>query len=266
MDRAPYAVRAAINDPNYQGEDTDILTVNAVLPTVSTAAASNITATAATSGGTVSSDGGDDVTARGVCWNDTGAPDLSDACTTDGTGAGDFTSSITGLTSGVTYYVRAYATNGVGTAYGDEESFTTITAWTVNVVISPAEGGTVQSDESPPLIDCGSDCSEAYNDGAIVKLTADPADGYRFDSWGDGCLGDDSTVSFTVNDDVTCTANFVKIWTVQAAVSPNGWGYRVQRPGGGSSRRFIWTWRGLELGKAEGFNRTNRAPPRLKVL
>ncbi len=96
------------------------------LPTVTTDAVSAITSTTATSGGDVTSDGGAAVTARGVCWSTNPTPTTADSHTTDGTGTGTFTSSLTGLTAGTLYYVRAYATNSVGTAYGNQESFTTL--------------------------------------------------------------------------------------------------------------------------------------------
>ena len=100
-------------------------TVTATLPTVTTDTVSDITTTTATSGGNVTADGGATVTARGVCWNATGTPTVSDNHTTDGTGTGVFTSTLTGLMPNTTYYVRAYATNSEGTAYGNEVTFTT---------------------------------------------------------------------------------------------------------------------------------------------
>ncbi|MCX6245990.1 MAG: T9SS type A sorting domain-containing protein, partial [Bacteroidetes bacterium] len=96
-------------------------------PTVTTTAVSSITQTAAASGGNVTSDGGATVTARGVCWGTVCAPVITGNHTSDGTGSGSFVSSITGLTTGTTYYVRAYATNSAGTSYGNEFSFTTLT-------------------------------------------------------------------------------------------------------------------------------------------
>jgi hypothetical protein len=85
-----------------------------------TAAVADITSTTATSGGTVDADKGSPVTARGVCWSTTANPTTADNKTVDGTGVGTFTSSITGLASGTTYYVRSYATNSYGTTYGPE--------------------------------------------------------------------------------------------------------------------------------------------------
>ena len=96
-----------------------------VVPTVTTTAMSNIARRTASSGGNVTADGGASVTARGVCWNTVGTPTISDSKTTDGSGTGSFTSSVTGLTPNITYYVRAYATNSAGTAYGSQVTFKT---------------------------------------------------------------------------------------------------------------------------------------------
>ncbi len=96
------------------------------LPTLTTTAISDIAATTATGGGNITSDGGSPVTASGVCWSTSANPDVGDTCTSDGTGTGVFTSSITGLTPGTLYHVRAYATNSAGTAYGNDLTFSTI--------------------------------------------------------------------------------------------------------------------------------------------
>ena len=77
-------------------------------------------------GGNVTADGGATVTARGICWSTSQNPTISGSHTTDGTGTGTFTSNMTGLEPNTTYYVRAYATNSAGTAYGDQVSFTTL--------------------------------------------------------------------------------------------------------------------------------------------
>ncbi|PKO96650.1 MAG: hypothetical protein CVU12_04240 [Bacteroidetes bacterium HGW-Bacteroidetes-7] len=92
----------------------------ATLPTITTTSLSNVTATSFVSGGNISNDGGSDVRSRGVCWSTSPNPTVNDSKTSNGTGTGAFTSYVTGLTAGVTYYVRAYATNGIGTAYGNE--------------------------------------------------------------------------------------------------------------------------------------------------
>jgi len=104
---------------------TQTLTVAAAVPTVTTTAPVMIGTTTATSGGQVTNDGGAPVTARGVCWNIAANPTVADAKTTDGTGTGAFTRTLTRLSAGTTYYVRAYATNSAGTGYGEPKSFTT---------------------------------------------------------------------------------------------------------------------------------------------
>ena len=96
-------------------------------------AESIITPSSATCGGSVTYDGNTTVTARGVCWNTSGNPTVSDNHTLDGTGTGEFSNMLSGLTPGTTYYVRAYATNSMGTAYGEEVSFTTATCGFVNL-------------------------------------------------------------------------------------------------------------------------------------
>ncbi len=98
----------------------------ATAPTVTTTAISDIDKNTATGGGNVTADGGATVTARGICWSTSQNPTVDGSHTTDGTGTGSFTSSMTGLTANTTYYVRAYATNSAGTAYGEAVSFTTL--------------------------------------------------------------------------------------------------------------------------------------------
>ena len=95
-------------------------------PTVSTSAVSSIGSTTAVSGGNISSDGGANVTSRGVCWSTSTGPtvDLTTK-TVNGTGTGSFSSTLTNLSPLTKYYVRAYATNSAGTDYGSEISFTT---------------------------------------------------------------------------------------------------------------------------------------------
>lgn len=98
------------------------------LPSVTTAQVTNIAQTTATCGGTVLNDGGSPVIERGLCWGMSNNPSLSDNHTIDGSSTGNFTSNITGLSPGVTYYVRAYATNSAGTGYGETRQFTTSSA------------------------------------------------------------------------------------------------------------------------------------------
>ncbi len=123
-------------------------TTSVVAPTVSaTTAISSITATTASSGGTLGTNGGGTITANGVCWGTTSGPTVALATKTTNTVGATWTSSLTGLLPGTTYYVRAYATNGVGTGYGTEVSFTTptTTPTLTTTAISNLTGTTAQS-------------------------------------------------------------------------------------------------------------------------
>ena len=95
------------------------------LATLTTNNTTNLTISSVTSGGSITNGGSADITSRGVCWSTSQNPAVSGSHTSDGTGTGSFTSNITGLTPGTKYYLRAYATNSVGIAYGNEVSFTT---------------------------------------------------------------------------------------------------------------------------------------------
>ncbi len=130
---------------------------NIEVPTIVTTDITNVTTTSSSSGGNITSDGGSQVTGRGACWGTSLSPTTANTKTTDGTGTGSFTSSLTGLTPNTTYYVRAYATNSSGTAYGNEVSFKTAASGvTIPMVTTTAitgitqttalSGGTVTSD------------------------------------------------------------------------------------------------------------------------
>ncbi len=105
-------------------DDTPIS--NGTVPVLTTAEVNQINATVATCGGTITSDGGRTVTARGVCWSTGTTPTIADNKTTIGAGGGNFTSVMTGLSPTTTFFVRAYATNTAGTGYGITMSFTTL--------------------------------------------------------------------------------------------------------------------------------------------
>jgi uncharacterized protein (TIGR02145 family) len=98
------------------------------IPTLTTTPATELTMVSAKSGGNITDDGNTGITQRGVCWSTVQDPTTADNSTSDGTGAGTFESMITGLAEGTTYFVRAYATNSEGTAYGNQETFSTTSA------------------------------------------------------------------------------------------------------------------------------------------
>ena len=96
------------------------------VPIVVTSEITEITGTTAMSGGTINNQGSGPIISRGVCWNTTVNPTITNSITSDGTGAGSFSSSITGLKGATEYFVRAYATNEAGTGYGTAVSLTTL--------------------------------------------------------------------------------------------------------------------------------------------
>jgi len=94
-------------------------------PQITTINASNITFNSATMGGTIKANGGAAITAKGICYGATAAPTVQSDTTNQGAGSQNFTSQITDLLPNTKYFARAYATNSVGTGYGEEFSFTT---------------------------------------------------------------------------------------------------------------------------------------------
>ncbi|NOU46743.1 MAG: SusF/SusE family outer membrane protein [Bacteroidales bacterium] len=135
------------------GQQVEFTTLAPVVPVVSTSAVTNITGLSAVSGGNVTNNGGVEVTARGVCFGILSNPTINDDTTKNGAGLGEFQSPMTGLQGLTTYYVRAYATNSVGTAYGEEFSFTTlipIRVWYVpGNYVAASYPGTTYADWSP---------------------------------------------------------------------------------------------------------------------
>jgi uncharacterized protein (TIGR02145 family) len=118
-------------------------------PVLTTTPVTYTTGSEPTSGGNITSDGGAPITARGVCWATTTNPTTANRKTTDGTGTGTYTSTLTRIVDGITYYVRAYATNSNGTFYGNEQVFNgtkpvLTTATTTKIMATTAySGGTV---------------------------------------------------------------------------------------------------------------------------
>ena len=245
------------------GEQRSFTTVG--VPSVTTNSVSNITATTASCGGNVTSTGGVSVTARGVCWSTSQNPTESGSHTTDGSGSGSFTSSITGLSANTTYYVRAYATNSVGTAYGEQKTFTTLTTPTVttntvsNVTATTAScGGNVTStggasvtargvcwsiSQNPTVSD--SHTTDGSSTGSftssITGLTANTiyyVRAYATNSAGTA-YGDQRTFTTTAGSEPTVTTNTVSNVTTTTATC----GGNVSNTGGTSvtARGVCWS-------------------------
>ncbi|NQX38005.1 hypothetical protein SAMN05421820_10113 [Pedobacter steynii] len=137
-----YYVRAfATNSAgiSYAPNEESFTTFN--LPLVSTTAIpeGTVTSTEALAGGNISDNGGTEVLASGLCWNTSGNPVLTNDHTSNAIGMGNFANKISELLGSTTYYVRAYATNAVGTAYGATESFTTLPPVLATVITGAAE-------------------------------------------------------------------------------------------------------------------------------
>jgi len=136
----------------------------ATVPVLSTVSVTVITFNTATAGGLVTSDGKEVVTSRGVCWSTSSNPTVLNSKTSDGAGLGTFVSNLTGLSPGTTYYVRSYATNSIGTGYGNEITFATNALKTATLsttlvtgiaTTTAVSGGNISGDNGSPVTDRG---------------------------------------------------------------------------------------------------------------
>ncbi len=159
-------------------------------PVVESAAVNSVTETTATSGGTIISDGGSSITSRGVCWGLTINPECNNNKTSDGTGVGSYTSTITGLNPGTTYHLRAYALNSAGAGYGEDIFFTTLTALATMTTVSISSltdssvvtGGNIISDGGGTISARGVCWNTAGNPEIINDKTADGSGSGTFTS------------------------------------------------------------------------------------
>jgi len=215
------------NSYGCTGTATVTVTVIPIALTVTTHNVTNITATSATCGGTVESNGGSEVISRGVCWSTSPTPTIADNHITENAGIGSFTVTITNLSSGIAYYVRAYATNSIGTTYGEEVSFTTSCA-TLPVTIS---GNTnVDYGQSTTLTASGADTYQWSNGATTNEITVSPSTSGTYRVTGTnqyGCTGT-ASIYVTVNNVVptVTTTNICNI-TSNSAIGcniVNSWG------------------------------------------
>jgi uncharacterized protein (TIGR02145 family) len=184
-----YYVRAfATNSAGTSYGNELSFTTNAyvVPPVLSTYAVTEISSSGGVSGGVFSSDGNSSITARGVVWDTATNPTIAlSTKTSDGTGAGSFKSSITGLKANTKYFVKAYAINSAGTSYGNEVSFTTTAAvsFTFNTVIGANKRVWMDRNLGATRVATSSTDVEAYGD---------------LYQWGRGADGHQSRTSATI--------------------------------------------------------------------
>jgi hypothetical protein len=188
-----YYVRAyAVNSAGTgYGNELSFTTSQVSVPVLTTTDISSISFRTAISGGNITSDKGEPVITRGICWNTAANPTVADSKTSDGTGTGSFVSNLTGLTPNTTYYARAYATNNVGTAYGFQVSFTTrqvtvpsLTTAAVSLVTqkSAVSGGIVSDDNGETVTSKGVCWSVTANPTINDSKTSDGAGTATFES------------------------------------------------------------------------------------
>ena len=163
------------------GKEVSVTTASPTVPVVTTSQVTGITDTSAISGGEILEDGGAEIIARGVCWDTAKGPTVEDSLTVDGSGTGEFTSHIRNLDFGTIYFLRAYATNSVGTAYGEEREFTTglpepvlpvvITGEIISVSDTSAVGGGEVTDDGGSEVTARGICWSIYQDPTVSDDT-----------------------------------------------------------------------------------------------
>ncbi len=205
-----YHVRAyAISSADITGYGEQVtFNTPATIPSVTTSAVTNITDNSATCGGHITSDGGAAITARGVCWSTNQNPTIGDNHTTDGSGTGVFTSSITGLVPNTTYYVRAYATNSEGTSYGEQRIMNTL----CNVVNITVSGNTnINYGQSTTLTASGANSYQWSTNATTASITVSPTSNTTYTVVGTnnyGCTGSASVI-VTINTAPTVTTHVI---------------------------------------------------------
>jgi len=263
-----YHVRAYATNASGTAYGAEVtFTTLSVVPVLTTADASSVTSTTATSGGNITSDGGATITARGVCWGtSTGPVATGPNRTTDGTGTGSFTSSITGLAPNTTYYVRAYATNSQGTAYGNEITFTTpaaiptvtTTAASAITQTSATSGGNVTatggapvtargvcwSTSTNPTVQPGSSTSNGSGTGSftsnITGLT--PGTRYYVRAYATNSVGTayGNEVTFTTSASTPPTVTTASVTSITAISAVSGGNVTADGGGTVTARGVCW--------------------------
>ena len=199
------------------------------MPSVTTAPVTNIETTQATGGGEVTSDGNTELFVRGICWSTKRRPNIEDPRTTDGYEVGKFTSSITQLNPNTLYYVRAYATNIIGTDYGSEITFTTsqITTATLTTTLisaitqtSAVSGGNITSEGGSPVTARGVCWSKSPGPTTGDSKTSNGTGPGIFTSNITGLTGNTKYYVKAYATNITGTSYGEEIWFVTSPVLP----------------------------------------------
>jgi len=234
-----YYVRAYATSTAGTGYGPEVSFTTLVdMPVVTTTAVTEVTKISAVSGGNVTYDGGGTVSIRGLAWGTSSNPTTSDNIIDGGTGTGAFISNLTGLALHTTYYVRAYATNSIGTAYGTDVSFTTLADITKFWIVGGYNSWD-NSDNAKYIISTATSGGAAegfvYLTAGEIKLATDHSwdDAHTFGDNGSGGLtnpGNNITVAATgyylikanlsnMTYSLTLTA-----WGLIGDATPGGWG------------------------------------------
>jgi len=241
---------------------------------VTTSAVTGITLTGALSGGNVTSDGGSPVSIRGVCWATTPNPVATGNHTTDGSGTGTYTSSITGLSANTVYHVRAYATNASGTYYGADIAFSTLcgvytlpftesfsgttipTCWTN--VDNQGNGqvwqfGTISGQSPNPAL-TGNYAylnSDAYGSGnsqnadlisPTIDMSAYSAVNLQFQHYFKSYSGSSGTLSYSINNGSTWAV--IQTFTTTSSSNPVSFSQAIAAVAGQPAVKFKWNYTG----------------------
>jgi uncharacterized protein (TIGR02145 family) len=210
-----YYVRAYATNSSgtAYGSEQTFTTMVISYATLTTSSISSITPTSVSGGGNISSDGGTVASARGLVYATTSNPTLSNTVLTIGSGEGSFSGTLTGLTPNSTYYVRAYATNSSGTAYGNEVSFTTLTT------VTDIDGNTYNTVQIGNQVWMSENLKTTrYRNGGLIPNVTDGT------AWSNSTTGAWSYY----NNDVSNNAIYGKLYkwytTLGDTLCPTGWG------------------------------------------
>lgn len=222
-----------------------------VVPTVNTTAITDITATGATTGVTISSNGNAFVTAKGVCYGTSSNPTIANRKTSSGTGNDAATAYLMGLGTDSLFYVRGYATNSAGTGYGNQLTFTTIKIPTVTTVSatdittnSLIVNGRLESDGGVSVI---------YR-GAVIGTTANPTTSNGYWAGSGGTNFSSSVTGITYQTPLSPdTPYHVRAFATNSVGTGYGADVTIRtlsvctRPGGLTNYQLIHTFDGVAL-------------------